>query len=259
MEMVEPTPLRDRRSLPLQLRERILATIREEELRPGDRIPPLAVLAERFQVGHSTVREALKLLERDGIVEVKHGRGSFVSAHAELPNERPITHFESVTEMMRGLGYTVENRVLAIEERPADDEEQAAFSLPPATAVVSLERLRFHDRRPFVYSRNVFPRDLLPDPPSEFDWSGSLLELLEGVGHRLTSSVAEILAVDPPKRLRSLAEEFAIEFPDDPWLLIKETCMNPVGRPILTACDYHRGDVFAFHVVRHRPLDTRET
>lgn len=253
--MVEPTPLRDRRPLPLQLRDRILAKIREDGLRPGDQIPPEAALSERFQVGHSTVREALKLLERDGLVEVRHGRGSFVSALAELRNERPITQLESITEMMRGLGYTVESRVLGVEERPADDEERAAFSLPPAAQVVSLERLRLHDATPFVYSLNVFPRELLPRSPSELDWSGSLLELLEAAGHRATSSVAHIHAVDPPERLRSLAAELAVELSDDPWLLITETCVTASGRSIMTACDYHRGDVFAFHVVRHRPRD----
>ncbi len=253
--MPEPTPLRDRRTLPLQLRDRILATIREDGLQPGEQIPSEAVLSERFQVGRSTVREALKLLERDGLVKVRHGRGSFVSAVAELQHERPITQFESVTEMMRGLGYAVESLVLGVEERLASDEERTALSLPPAASVVSLERLRLHDAVPFVYSLNVFPRELLPAPLSELDWSGSLLELLEAAGHRITSSVAFISAVDPPKRLRSLA----VELPDEPWLLITETCVTASGRSILTARDYHRGDVFAFHMVRHRRGDTQAT
>jgi GntR family transcriptional regulator len=253
--MPEPTPLRDRRPLPLQLRDRILATIREDGLRPGEQIPSETVLSERFQVGRSTVREALKLLERDGHVRITHGRGCFVSARAELQHERPITQFESVTEMMRGLGYAVESLVLGVEERPASNEERIALSLPPSASVVSLERLRLHDNTPFIYSLNVFPRELLPVPPSELDWSGSLLDLLENAGHHITSSVANIRAVDPPERLRSLE----VEFPDEPWLLITETCVTASGRSILTARDYHRGDVFAFHVVRHRPGDTRAT
>jgi GntR family transcriptional regulator len=247
-EVLEQTPLRDRRPLPVQLSERILATIRDDGLRPGDQIPSEATLAERFQVGRSTVREALKLLERDGDVEVRHGSGSFVAALAKLRNERPITEFESVSEMMRGLGYTVESRVLAVDERVASEEERVALVLPQHASVVALERLRLHDGFPFVFSRNVIPRDLLAVAPVDLDWSGSLLELLEAQGHRATSSVARIRAVEAPEQLRSLAAEFA----NEPWLLITETCVTASGRAIVTARDYHRGDVFTFHVVRHR-------
>ena len=250
-DVSEPTPLRDRRSLPVQLRERILTTIRDGGVRPGEQIPSEAVLAEHFQVGRSTVREALKLLERDGILEVRHGRGSFVLALAELEHERPITTLESVTDMMRGLGYDVESRVLDVHERPANSEERATLLLDPGATVVSLERLRLHDGQAFVYSINVFPSELLTKPSSEMDWSGSLLELLEGEGHRITSSVAHIRAVDPPVRLRTLD----VEFPDEPWLMITETCVAASGRSILLARDYHRGDVFAFHVVRQRPRE----
>lgn len=251
-DTLEPTPLRDRRSLPLQLRDRILATIRDDGLRPGEQIPSEAVLSERFQVGRSTVREAMKLLERDGIVEVRHGRGSFVSALAQLQHERPITNLESVTDMMAGLGHPVESRVLGVEERPPTEEERATLQLDDSATVVALERLRVHDGMPFVYSLNVFSRDLLPAPPAQLDWSGSLLSLLESGGHRVVSSVAHIRAVEVPDRLHALG----IEVPKTPWLLITETCVSTTGRSILMARDYHRGDIFAFHVVRHRPHDS---
>ena len=246
---------RDRRPLPLQLRDRILATIREDGLRPGDQVPPEAELAKRFQVGRSTVREAVKLLERDGVIEVRHGVGSFVSAVAELGSERPITQLEGVTEMMRHLGYPVENVVLQVEERAATDEERRTLALPTDAVVVALERLRVHEGTPFVYSLNLFGRDLFAAASlDDVDWSQSLLGMLEADGNPAVTSVAEIHAVEAPERLRELAPELA----DEPWLMITETCVNATGRPILTARDYHRADVFAFHVVRHPLPDNRD-
>src|SRR5919204_3190571 len=102
---VRPPSPRDRRPLPLQVRDLLDETIRAEGWCPGDQLPPEPMLAERFGVGRSTLREAMKLLERDGLIEVRRGRGSFVSAVAELGGERPITRFESLTQMMKGLGY----------------------------------------------------------------------------------------------------------------------------------------------------------
>lgn len=244
-------PSRDRRPLPQQLRDLILATIRDEGMRAGDQLPAEAALSERFQMGRSTVREAMKLLERDGIIEVQHGRGSFVSAVADLGSERPITRLEGVTEMMKGLGYSVENRVLGVQERVASESEQVELALETGMTVVDLERLRLHDGEPFIYSRNVFPRDLLDAQLHEIDWSRSLLELLASVGHNAVSSAAHIRAVETPARLLSLG----IDVPSLPWLLITETCVSATGAPILSAQDFHRSDIFAFHVIRRRSGD----
>jgi GntR family transcriptional regulator len=63
------------------------------------------------------------------------------------------------------------------------------------------------------------------------------------------SSAAHIRAVPPP-------EAVAREGQHAPWLLITETCVTGNGRSVLFARDYHRGDVFAFHVVRRRVPDS---
>ncbi|MEA2160698.1 MAG: GntR family transcriptional regulator [Solirubrobacteraceae bacterium] len=239
---------RDRRPLPLQVRDQILAAIREDGLRPGDQIPSEPALSEQFQVARSTVREAEKQLERDGLIEVQHGRGSFVSAVADLGGERPITRFEGVTEMLQGLGYVVENEVLGVIERTATADERRSLGLGERAHVVELERLRRHEGQPFVYSRNVFARELIPGPLDKIDWSGSLLALLESHSEPITSSAAHIRAVDTPARLR----ELALDLPEMSWLLITEICVNSAGRPVLASEDLHRGDVFAFHFVRRR-------
>ena len=242
---------RDRRPLPQQLRDRILALIHNEGMLPGDQLPAEPALCERFQVGRSTVREAIKILERDGLIEVQHGRGSFVSAVASLGSERPITSFESVTDMMTGLGYHVENRVLGVRERRATDAERVELALPKNALVVDLERLRLHDGELFIYSRNAFPKETLTEPLHEIDWSRSLIELLAAFGHDIISSAAHIRAVKTPARLLALD----LDIPDVPWLLITETCVDSTGQSILSAHDYHRSDVFAFHVVRRRSND----
>ncbi len=90
--------------------------------------------------GGTTAREALKLLERDGIVDVRHGSGRYLSQVATL--ERPITRLESVTEMMAALGYAVTNRVVSVTLRGAGDEEAAALGLDAGEPVVELERVR---------------------------------------------------------------------------------------------------------------------
>lgn len=55
--------------------------IRNDKIRVGDRIPSERELAERLQVGRSTIREALRSLELLGLIETRRGEGTFLSNH----------------------------------------------------------------------------------------------------------------------------------------------------------------------------------
>lgn len=55
--------------------------IRQEKIKPGDRIPSERELAETMQVGRSTLREALRSLELLGLIETRRGEGTFLSDH----------------------------------------------------------------------------------------------------------------------------------------------------------------------------------
>lgn len=56
----------------------IRAMIDRGELRPGDRLPPERMLAEMFEVSRNTVREAIKALAEQELVESRQGAGTFV-------------------------------------------------------------------------------------------------------------------------------------------------------------------------------------
>ncbi|GAB3574234.1 FCD domain-containing protein [Amycolatopsis endophytica] len=62
-----------------------VASLLRERLRhggfsPGDRLPNEVQLAAEFGVGRSSVREAVRLLVQDGLLDVRHGSGTFVAA-----------------------------------------------------------------------------------------------------------------------------------------------------------------------------------
>lgn len=69
----------------------------DERLRSGDRLPPERSLAERLDVTRSLLREAMILLEIEGIVEVRKGAGTFLTDQphtANLPARGDIGPFE---------------------------------------------------------------------------------------------------------------------------------------------------------------------
>ena len=73
-----------KRSLSDSLVRRIKGLIQTGEYKQGDRLPSIMEMARRFGVGHPTIREALKILETMGIVEVRHGSGVFVARSDEV-------------------------------------------------------------------------------------------------------------------------------------------------------------------------------
>jgi GntR family transcriptional regulator, transcriptional repressor for pyruvate dehydrogenase complex len=60
------------------LTQRILQLIRDEGLQRGDRLPSVKSLAESFSVATPTVREALRRLQANGVVEIRHGSGVYL-------------------------------------------------------------------------------------------------------------------------------------------------------------------------------------
>lgn len=237
---------RDRRPLPIQVRDGVRALIDDLGLEAGDQVPTENEIAQKFDVGRTTVREALKLLEQDGLIDVQHGLGRFVSALPTL--RRPITRLESVTEMMRDLGYVVTNRLLSVRETQADHAQADALGISAGDAVIVLERLRLQRDDPLIYSVDVMPRSVVAGSLDSVPWTGSLLEWLDSTDHRVVSATAEMKAVKLP---RAIASRIGVGG-SQPWLLMIHRNMTSTGEPAIYSHDYYRGDKFTFNVVRRR-------
>ena len=71
---------RDRRSRPAQVADAIKELVTRGNMRPGDRLPGEAELIARFGMAKGTIREAMRILEAQGLIETRTGPGggSFV-------------------------------------------------------------------------------------------------------------------------------------------------------------------------------------
>jgi GntR family transcriptional regulator len=231
----------------LVVRDELLKLFEAENMHPGDRLPSETAIAERCGVGRSTVREALKLLEQSKVITVERGRGWYLSSLNTLKVERPVTRYESVTEMLSALGYRTRAVVLAVTEATPSEGERDALDLAAGSQVIRLERLRLDTRDdPLMYTVDVIPRECIPAPIKHIDWTGSLNELLAAHGYLAVSSAARLQAVELPE---DVSDRYSLGNLG-PWLLITETAVTATGQRVLYAQDYHRGDAFAFNVLR---------
>ncbi len=83
--------------------EDIRALIMREGLSAGDKLPTENELMARYDVGRSTVREAVKQLQAEHIVEIRHGKGSFVADRTGIGKDPLGLSFEEQSRTLREL------------------------------------------------------------------------------------------------------------------------------------------------------------
>lgn len=220
----------------------------QEEMRVGQRFPTEHALAAEHAVSRATVRETLKLLEQEGLLNVRPGRGRFVALAPTTLVSRPITALESLSEMLAGMGIDATCRVLSAEIGSPTEAEAAALDLAPGATVVRMVRV-YEAERPLVISINTFESGLLEGASlSGAHFDGSLDLWLAARGHKLKASVAQIRAEPLPPGLGGVSDDEA----QSPWISITERCVDAAGSAVAFARDFHRGDLFTFTVLRRR-------
>jgi DNA-binding FadR family transcriptional regulator len=143
------------------LRERILSG----ELPNGSRLPAERELAEQYGVSGSTIREAARVLANVGLVSVRHGAGSFVTAESDTMigmSIASVVRLEGIgaTEVLGLLGALNRHAVQLAAEKATDAEIASLREAAEKLAVIddidrAAEGLRTFLRRLSEISHNA--------------------------------------------------------------------------------------------------------
>ena len=97
----------------LQLMEQVKHAIETGAIRPGEQLPGIRPLAEELVINPNTVAKAYRELEHEGVIELRHGAGAFVSGQVRgkkatdsLRTAQPIV--AAAVERLRVRGLTDE-------------------------------------------------------------------------------------------------------------------------------------------------------
>jgi GntR family transcriptional regulator len=140
-----------------QVEARLAASITEGELRADDQLPPEESLIERFQVSRTTVRQAIQNLAARGLVEIRRGRGTFVSQHKVT---QELTELSGFVEDMRALGYKPSARVIDKAIVKAGDSVARQLAISAGTKVVRIQRVRLADGTAMSFDETYLPLEL---------------------------------------------------------------------------------------------------
>ena len=98
----------------LQLMEHVKHSIETGALRPGEQLPGMRPLAEELVINPNTVAKAYRELEHEGVIELRHGAGAFVSATPRA---------KKATDTLRAGQTVIATAVDRLRARGVTDEE----------------------------------------------------------------------------------------------------------------------------------------
>ena len=129
------------RSLALELVEVLGDRVREGRLAPGDKLPTEAEFMAEFGVSRTVVREAISKLQASGLVQTRHGIGTFVvglgeAAPFRLAPEQFAALRDVIAVLELRIGIETEAASLAAQRRNADNLRQMRSALDAVAAAV---------------------------------------------------------------------------------------------------------------------------
>ncbi len=221
-----------------QLVRHLGAAIRQGVLAPDTQLPPERALTELAEVSRVTIRRAIRALADEGLVEQRHGSGTFV-CHASPRLEQSLSSLISFSENLRLRGQTPSSVVLDRGLYMPTRDEFMILGLSPSARVARIKRLRSADGTPLAIESSTLPADILPDPTQV---KTSLYDLLRAGGRAPVRAIQRVTAcnldAEDADRLGMAAGEAVLN--------IQRTAYLPHGRAIELTTGLYRSDLYDF-------------
>jgi len=181
----------------------------------GERLPSEPKLAKSLGVSRSTLREAMRSFEAQGLIRRRQGAGTFVVGQVSVLNSG-LEVLESLDTIAQRLNLAITVSDLYINRIEADEELAEGLNIPLGSNLISIERVIRANGRPVAYLVDTLPEEFLNPEDLPEDFSGSILDFMLAQGTPLTISRAAISATgataDVARALEIQREDVLLQF-----------------------------------------------
>ena len=159
----------------VKIKDAIVEQITSGMLTPRQKLPAERKLAESFGTTRVTLREALSLLEAEGIIFREDRRGWFISPDPLIYDPTQTLNFSNMAKAQNRVPKT---DLISAKCILANTQAATLLQLPPFANVYQIDRVRYLEERPVVFVTNYVRPELFPDLLSH-DLSQSLTEIYQ--------------------------------------------------------------------------------
>jgi len=210
----------------------------------GDLLPSEKELAEFYNVSRNTLRKALKTLEEDGLIERRHGSGTWIrNKHFQAS----VTHLDSFTEIARNEGKTPSSQILKFELQSASEEIAKGLQLQHGEPVYYAKRLRFIDNIAMQLEETWLSATRFPDLTIAHMKKSKFAYIENDCGVRIDGCYESIVPILPSPELAKLLHISA----KDPIIRMQTQAIDEQHQPIDYSILYT--NMFEFQVKYYLP------
>ncbi len=148
-----------------------------ESTPPGEKLKSEPELAASLQVSRTTLREAMRSFESQGLIRRRQGVGTFVIEHSQNI-ETGLETLESIETQASRLGLDVKMGYLGINRVSAGKEYASKMDVAEDDTVIEISRVIWVADHPVAYLVDVLPEGVLSEEDLEQGFTGSVLDLL---------------------------------------------------------------------------------
>jgi len=228
-------------SSPIPLNVQLKNLLRTEILQGdfNEKIPSERELMDRFSVSRSTVRMAVSELVHEGVLEKKHGKGTFIS---HRPVEEWLGNLSTYNEIIVNMGMKPNTKLLYQGIESSSPEIVNAMGV---NEIYVIERLRFADDIPLAVEKQYYPIQIGLEL-AKFDLNVAVLyDLLElSLGIKLWEAEQIISSALPAKD-----EALNLDIPETKSVLVTERITHdPDGNPVEYLRGVFRADMYVLRI-----------
>lgn len=177
-----------RQPLYRQVQNVLREAIADRTLPPNDALPAERDLAAAFEVSRITIRKAIAGLVDEGVLDTRHGSGTFVRSRVE----KNFAQLNSFSEEMHARGLTPSSKWLKRTAGRVRPEESLTLRVSPGTQVYRFHRIRMADDEPMSIEFATILAECLPSVDAVED---SLYAALDGTGNRPVRALQRLSAI----------------------------------------------------------------
>ncbi|MGB9678764.1 MAG: GntR family transcriptional regulator [Thermoanaerobacteraceae bacterium] len=219
--------------------------IKTGQWKEGEKLPSEAKLAKQFGISRATLREAMRILEDEGLIVKQQGIGTFVKNKPLIKSG--LEELFSVTSLIERQGMIPGTKDFTVYRLPAYDGEADNLKLKPGSIIYKVERVRTANDIPVVYCIDRLPEEILGDSFNGFEQSMfAYLESEHSIKITYAVSNIRIIKHDP------IVEKKLKMDKNDSILLLEQVHYDEKNIPILYSSNYFNSSKFDFYIIRKR-------
>jgi GntR family transcriptional regulator len=234
----------DKRPLYVLVYDQLFNLVMDGSFKKGEKLPGENSLAQALGVSRGTLRQALLILQEDGVINNIQGKGNFVSADKKniefglekLLNPPRSFNNEDYTDIEIEVAYETANKLM-----------QQVLHVNASNLLMAFHRVYKINDENTCYTLSIIPYDKVIPYNLDLTDKKELLEYIDETVYKAASSSRSMIRLTPTGDF--ISQKLKIS-EDQVVFVIEDILFSNTGEPLIFSKSYMRSEFYDFYINR---------